>query len=186
MKNRISAFAGLMLLAGAAVSGSENVKDDFSGKPWGSWTANGMIASGTLDRTTGKTAPGALKIAIGPGCPLNCSMCFLKRLPVTPGKNYTASVWYKTAGTDPAVKVSLGFQGLDAKGQFLNNGTYGTNKSASGEWTRLIYSMRVPAGGNKWDQVKFLLCTLGVSNSAGGEVWFDDFEFQLEEEFEDD
>ena len=46
--------------------------------------------------------------------------------------------------------------------------------------------MRIPAGGSKWDQVKFLLCTLGVSNSAGGEVWFDDFEFQLEEEFEDD
>ena len=176
----------LMLLAGITVSGSENCRDDFSGHPWGSWAAQGMVASGSLDKTTGRTAPGALKIAIGPECPRNCSMCFLKRLPVTPGKNYTAIVWYRTSGTDPDVRVSLKFQGLDAKGQFLNNGSYGTNKSDSDEWNRLVYSMRIPAGGSKWDQVKFLLCTLGVSNSAGGEVWFDDFEFQLEEEFEDD
>lgn len=175
-----------MFLAGITVSGSENCKDDFSEKPWGSWMAKGMIASGSLDKTTGKTAPGSLKITVGPECPLNSSMCFLKKLPVTPGKNYTATVWYRTSATDPAVRVSLGFQGLDAKGQFLNNGKFGTNKSASGEWNRLIYSMRIPAGKNKWDQAKFLLCTLGVSNTAGGEVWFDDFEFQLEEEFEDD
>ena len=184
--NRTSSLFFSLLLAGTAAFAAENYKDDFSKKPWGSWKAKGMIAKGSLDKKVGKTAPGALKITLGPNCPLNRSICFLTRLPVTPGKNYTASVWYKTAGTDPEVKVSLGFQGLDANRKFLNNGVFSTKKSAAGEWTRLIYSMRVPAKGKKWEQAKFLLCTLGVSNSAKGEVWFDDFEFQPDDEDADD
>ena len=184
MKKTSSLFFSL-LLAGTAAFATENCKDDFSKKPWGSWKAKGMIATGSLDKKVGKTAPGALKITVGPDCPLNRSMCFLRRLPITPGKTYTASVWYKTAETAPEVRVSLSFQGLNEKGEFLNNGVRGTRKSAAGEWTRLVYSIQVPEKGNKWDQAKFLLCTLGVSQTAQGEIWFDDFEFQPDEEPED-
>ena len=174
-----------LAMTGSLVFCEENYKDDFSKKIWGSWKAKEMIGATSLDKGVGRTAPGALKITVGPDCPTNRSMCFLRRLPITPGKNYTASVWYKTAGTDPEVRVSLSFQGLNAKGDFLNNGVRGTRKSAAGEWTRLVYSIQVPAKGNKWDQAKFLLCTLGVSQTAKGEVWFDDFEFQLDEEPEE-
>ena len=184
--NKISFPFGLLILFCTAAFAEDNLKDDFSGKPWGTWKANGMIASGCLDKTTGRTAPGSLKITLGPDCPLNGSICFIRRLPITPGKSYTASVWYRTKGTDPSVNVSLGFQGLDAKGQFLNNGVYNTKKTASDEWSRLICSVWIPAQGGKWDQAKFLLCTLGVSHSAEGEIWFDDFEFQLDDECEDD
>ena len=184
--NQTSSLVLSLVLAGSAAFAAENYKDDFSKKPWGSWKAKGMIATGSLDKKVGKTAPGALKITVGPDCPLNRSMCFLRRLPITPGKTYTASVWYKTAETASDVRVSLSFQGLNEKGEFLNNGVFSTKKSAAGEWTRLIYSMRVPAKGKKWEQAKFLLCTLGVSNSANGEVWFDDFEFQPDDEDADD
>ncbi len=171
-----------LALTGSLVFGSENFKDDFAKKIWGSWKAKDMIGVTSLDKNVGRTAPGSQKITIGPNCPTNRSMCFLRRLPITPGKSYTASVWYKTAGTAPDVRISLSFQGLNEKGEFLNNGVRGTRKSVAGEWTRLVFSIRIPAKGNKWDQAKMLLCTLGVSQTAQGEVWFDDFEFQLDEE----
>lgn len=171
-----------LAMTGSLVFGAEDYKDDFSKKIWGSWKAKETIGVTSLDKNVGRTAPGAQKITIGPNCPLNRSICFLRRLPITPGKTYTASVWYKTAGTDPGVRVSLSFQGLNEKGDFLNNGVRGTRKSAAGEWTRLVYSIQIPAKGNKWEQAKMLLCTLGVSQTAQGEVWFDDFEFQPDEE----
>ena len=176
----------VLALAGSVIFGTENFKDDFSGKIWGTWKAKGMIATGSKDKETGRTAPGALKITVGPDCPLNKSMCFLRHLPITPGKSYTASVWYKTNGTDPSVRVSMNFQGQNEKGGFLNNGLYGTHKSAAGEWTRLVYTISIPAKGKKWEQAKMLLCTLSVSGSAKGEVWFDDFEFQVDEDNADE
>ncbi len=180
-KNR-TALTAVLLLAGICTFASENYKDDFSKKGWGSWKAKDAVSACSLDKTAGRTAPGALKITVGPDCPVNRSTCFLHRLPITPGKNYTASVWYKTAGTDPDAKVSLSFQGLGEKAKFLNNGVYGTKKPAAGEWTRLVYSIRIPAKGKKWEQAKMLLCTLGVSQTAKGEVWFDDFEFQCDDD----
>lgn len=166
------------IAAATVVCNAQNIKSDFAKKAWGAWNAAGFIGKSSHDKTVGRTALGSLKITLGPDNPLNRSCCFLYHLPIKPGKSYTASVWYKTKGTAKDVKVSMSFQGLDAKRKFLNNGVRGTRKNANEEWTRLVYSVNVPAKGNKWDQAAFLICTLGASNSAAGEVWFDDFEFQ--------
>ena len=73
---RLFVLAALVLaLTGSVIFGTENYKDDFSGKIWGTWKAKGMIATGSKDKETGRTAPGALKITVGPDCPLNKSMC---------------------------------------------------------------------------------------------------------------
>ena len=180
MKKNLALVLSLMVFACFA----ETIKHDFSKKGWGTWKSKETIAKTSHDKTVGNTAPGSLKITLGPNNPLNKSVCFLSHLPIKPGKNYTASVWYKTNGTAEDIKVSMSFQGLDAKRQFLNNGVYGTKKSAAGEWTRMVYSMKVPEKKIKWDRAAFLICTLSVSNSAEGEVWFDDFEFQ--EDIEED
>ena len=94
--NKISFPFGLLILFCTAAFAEDNLKDDFSGKPWGTWKANGMIASGCLDKTTGRTAPGSLKITLGPDCPLNGSICFIRRLPITPGKSYTVFSFFKS------------------------------------------------------------------------------------------
>ena len=177
-----------IVLTSAAVfaCNAQSIKADFAKKGWGSWKSSATIAKSSHDKTVGRTAPGALKLTVGPKNPLNKSICFLHHLPIKPGKSYTASIWYKTKGTASDVKVSMSFQGLDAKRQFLNNGVRGTSKNASEEWTRLIYSIKIPEKRFKWDKAAFLLCTLGASNTAEGEIWFDDFEFQEDEEDEDE
>ena len=175
-----------LMSAAVIVCHAQTVKDDCTKKGWGSWKSSVTIAKSSHDKTVGRTAPGALKLTIGPKNPLNKSICFLHHLPIKPGKSYTASIWYKTKGTASDVKVSMSFQGLDAKRQFLNNGVRGTSKNAAGEWTRLIYSIKIPEKQFKWDKAAFLLCTLGASNSAEGEIWFDDFEFQEDSEEDDE
>lgn len=179
-------FFVFAITAATVICNAQTLKFDFAKKAWGAWKAKGFIGKSSHDKTVGRTAPGAVKITLGPKNPLNRSCCFLYHLPIKPGKSYTASVWYKTKGTADNVRVSMSFQGLNAKRQFLNNGVRGTKKNSAGEWTRLVYSVNVPAKGNKWDQAAFLMCTLGVSNTAEGEVWFDDFEFQEDIDEEDE
>jgi hypothetical protein len=163
---------------------AENVEsaftEDFDG--WGNWKSANSVVQFVHDPDVGRTDPGSLSIILGAGHPDEKSVCFLRRLVVEPSKTYTGLVFVKTEGVNDDATISLGFQGQDAKGNFLGTGVQSTRIKGrlvkSGEWKRLVYTIRVPDTG-KWQNVGRLLCTVGISHSEKGQVWFDDFQFFL-------
>lgn len=153
---------------------------DFDG--WGNWKSENSVVQFIHDSNVGRSASGSLSIILGPGHPAGKSACFLRHLIVEPGKTYTGLVFVKTEGVHDEATISFGFQGQDAKGIFLGTNVQSTHIKGqlvkSGEWKRLVYTIRVPDTG-KWQQVGRLLCTMGINDSEMGQIWFDDFQFFL-------
>ena len=170
-------FGGFMLVAFAEPIVA-TFGDGFEG--WGNWKSDNSVVQFRHDPDIGHKSPGSLCVILGPEHPMGKSVCFTKHLPVEPAKTYTGLVFVKTEGIDDAASISLGFQGQDEKKKFLGTESLSTRIKGSqvkaGEWKRLVYTVRVPSEG-KWESVAQLLCTIGVNNSEKGKVWFDDFQF---------
>ena len=154
--------------------------DDFSAGKWSEWKAEKAIAKLMHNQELGRQAPGALEIAMGPGNPLNASCCFVRHFAIEPGQTYTALVYVRAKDIAADSKVALGFQGQDEKKHFLGTGVQsarlkGENVPTDG-WRRIVLTFIIPETG-KWKKAARLLCTLGLSNTASGQVFFDDFEF---------
>lgn len=151
---------------------------DFEG--WGNWNSENSVVQFRQDPGTGRTAPGSLSILLGPDHPEEKSACFTRHFKVQPGQTYTGLVYVKATGIANQAVVSLGFQGQDEKKNFLGTGVQSIHSKGlhfkSGEWKRLVYTIRVPDTG-KWQQAALLLCTMGISHSGHGQIWFDDFLF---------
>lgn len=151
---------------------------DFEG--WGQWQAEGAVVKFFHDAETGHSEAGSLSIILGPEAPLDKSVCFTKRLSVKVGGNYTALVYVKVENLEKTATISLAFQGQDAKNKFLGTEVRSSRLSAEqcpeGVWVRMVYSIIVD-GNDKWRQAEKLLCTIGVSKSSRGQLWFDDFYF---------
>jgi hypothetical protein len=159
--------------------------DDFSAGKWSDWKAEKAIAEFRHNKELGNKAPGALEITVGPDNPLNAGCCFLRHLKIKPGQTYTALVYVRAKDVAPDSKITLGFQGLDAKSNFLGAGVQSTflkgENVPSDSWKRMVLSFKIPETG-KWEKVAILLCTLGIADAASGQAFFDDFEFFQAEE----
>ncbi len=176
----------LLLTIMVCISWAEDagVLNDFNADKcqWSYWLAKEANAEFLHAPTDGMDSSGALELKFGNGN--SKGACFLKHFPVEPGKRYTSTVWVKGSGLSKNTQLSLSFQGLDAKKNFLNNGIFSTFKPASEEWQRLILTFLVPDTG-KWKEVKYLICTLGTKPpSAAGSAFFDDFFFTIDEDEE--
>lgn len=159
--------------------------DDFSAGKWSEWKAEEAIVKFVHNQQLGNKAPGALEITVGPGNPLNAGCCFLRHFTIKPGQTYTALVYVRGRDIAPDSEIALGFQGQDENRQFLGTGVQsavikGENVPIDG-WKRIVLSFNIPETG-KWEKAALLLCTLGISNAASGQVFFDDFEFFQAEE----
>ena len=159
--------------------------DESSARKWSEWKAEKAVATLTHSQELGNKAPGALEITVGPDNPLNAGCCFVRHFAIRPGRTYTALVYVRGNGIAPDSEISLGFQGQDEKRHFLGTGVQsarlkGENVPTDG-WKRIVLSFIIPETG-KWEKAAILLCTLGISNAASGQVFFDDFEFLRAEE----
>lgn len=147
---------------------------------WGQWKAEGAVAKFLHDEKTGHSELGSVSIILGPENSLDKSACFTKHFSVKAGGSYTALVYLKAKDLDKTASISLGFQGQDAKKKFLGTEVRATRLLAEqypeGEWVRLVYTIIIEDTG-RWAQAENLLCTIGISKSSKGQVWFDDFCF---------
>jgi hypothetical protein len=165
------------ILVGAADSGEYN--DTFSTKQWSHWKKK--IAKGRFlhNKTDGHNGKGCLEIVTTAGNPKTSSFCFLKRFAVKPGKTYNAIVWIKVEKTAPDSIFYLSFQGQDKQKHFLGLTPQSIKLKGNDAplvWKRLVLTFTVPDNG-KWAKVGYLLCTIGMNNTADGRVLFDDFSF---------
>lgn len=172
-------LTGILLAAGAENISMEFMQD-FEG--WGNWESEHSMVQFLHDPALGRKAPGSLSILLNPGHPEGKSVCFTKHFEVQPGQTYTGLVYVKASGIADQANISFAFQGQDAKRNFLGTEVQSTRISGrdlhSGEWKRLVYTIRIPDTG-KWQQVGCLLCTMGINQTDKGQVWFDDFQFFL-------
>lgn len=172
-------IAGVISMS-AWAGATTDFTDDFSAGKWSDWKAEKAIVKFLHNQELGNKAPGALEITVGPANPPNASCCFLRHLKIKPGQTYTALVYVRAKDIAPDSKITLGFQGQDEKRNFLGTGVQSTflkgeNVPIDG-WKRMVLSFKIPETG-KWEKTAILLCTLGISDAASGQVFFDDFEF---------
>ncbi|OGV78581.1 MAG: hypothetical protein A3K19_32090 [Lentisphaerae bacterium RIFOXYB12_FULL_65_16] len=154
--------------------------DDFSTGKWSDWKAEGALVTFVHNQQLGNNAPGSLEIAVGPDNPLNAACCFLRHFAIKPGQTYTALVYVRAKDMAPDSEIALGFQCQDEEKHFLGTGVQSTvlkGEQVPGDgWKRMVLSVKILETG-KWEKAAQLLCTLGVSNAASGQAFFDDFEF---------
>lgn len=175
----VAIIAG-MIGTSACAGTAGDFADDFSSDKWSEWKAETAIAKLLHSRTVGNKSPGALEIAVGPANPLSAGCCFLRHFTIKPGRTYTALVYVRGKDLAPDSEIALAFQGQDENRHFLGTGVQsarlkGENAPVDG-WKRIVLSFIIPETG-KWEKGALLLCTLAVSNTASGRVFFDDFEF---------
>ena len=170
------------VIASAIWAGEADVLNDFNTDKcqWSYWVEKEATADFLHAPAGGVGSSGALELKFGPEN--SKGACFLKHFPAKPGTRYTATVQVKGIDLSTGTRLTLAFQGLDGKKDFLNNGIFSTLKPASEEWQRLTLTFLVPDTG-KWKDLMYLICTLGTKPaSASGSAYFDDFTFTTEEE----
>ncbi|OPY85666.1 MAG: hypothetical protein A4E71_01964 [Smithella sp. PtaU1.Bin162] len=153
------------------------VIDDCSSRSWGAWSSEGAKVDFSLDMDNGHQKKGSLLIQVSPDTPDKSSFCFTKKIPVRPGKTYNAKIFVKTQNVFSSAKIAMAFQGQDSNGLFLGVPPQSAELSTlcDGKWEELNLRFNIPEKG-KWSETCNLLVTLGVQNTKGGKVWFDDFE----------
>lgn len=166
------------------VEGLDEFYDSFAANVWGSWKSTKAKMKFGHDPVVGKKAPGSLKIDVLPGNETKkYSGCATFHLPVVPGKTYTVVVNVKTKDLDPDAKVSLSYQAQDEKQRFLGLPIPSRAYTAAEctDWKQIVITRKITNTG-KWAKCRNFLVTLGASGSIKpGTVWFDDFEFFVEE-----
>lgn len=172
----------LMALSGAILAGEADVMNDFNADKcqWSYWLAKEAGADFLYAPMDGVDSSGALELKFSGDN--SKGACFLKHFPAEPGKRYTSTVWVRGIGLSAGTQLTLAFQGLDGKEDFLNNGIFSTSKPASEEWQRLTLTFLVP-DTDKWKELKHLICTLGTKPpSASGSAYFDNFTFTTDDD----
>ena len=179
MKKSICALSLVAATVFVGATNSEEYKNDFSTKKWGSWKSKTAKGKFLHNKTAGHKATGCLEIVSEKTNSKKNSFCFLRHFPAKPGKTYNAIVWIKVLKSNPDSKFSLAFQGQDEKKHFLGLPVKSTNlkvENASKDWKRLVLTFTIPSK-EKWAKVNYLICTIGMSNTNEGRVLFDDFRF---------
>lgn len=180
MKQHLITLLSLLLFS---VATAGEIKDDFSkdmkASKWSYWKAAKAVAVFSHNAVVGNQAPGCLELKYGPGN--TGGACFLKRIPIQPGKTYNAVVYMKGEGLPAGTKCSLAFQGLDENKKFINYSVVSSKREVTAAWQRMVLTFKVPTEKYNWDKARFLLCTLGTGKAREGSVFFDDFEFFEEE-----
>lgn len=174
----------LMVISCAVLAGEGDVRNDFNADKcqWSFWLAKEASADFLYAPTGGVDSSGALELKFGGDN--SKGACFLKHFPAEPGKRYTSTVRVRGIGLSAGTLLTLSFQGLNDKKDFLNNGIFSTSKPASEEWQRLTLTFLVPDTG-KWKELKHLICTLGTKpSSASGSAYFDNFTFTTDNDEE--
>lgn len=159
--------------------------DSFTVNNWGSWHTHKSKLRFSIDPEVGKKAPGSYKIEVLPENTLKrYSGSATRHIPVIPGKTYTLSVFAKAKGLDPDALISLSMQALNIEHQFISNlaiprRSYKVEECR--DWRHIIVTYRIPTTG-RWANCRNILVTLSTSRSTTpGTVWFDDFEFFIDE-----
>ncbi len=163
------------------VDGIEEFLDSFAANTWGNWKGAKAKMKFSHDAAVGKKAPGSLKIEQLANSA--SSGCATKHIPVVPGKTYTLTVFAKTKGLDPKTKISLSFQAQTKDFKFLGLAipSRSYNAEECSDWKQIVLTYKVPNTG-RWANCRTLLVTLGLGTSkVPGTVWFDDFEFFVDE-----
>lgn len=181
MKTLVCCLAAFLSLA---VSGAVCVHESFDTYAWGHWASEKADAKVGHDPSVGRSKPGSGRIRIGGAPGSRGSACLLKTFEVQPGREYTALVWVKAEGLEPSGKVSLSFQGKDAKLRFLGTPVIYADRRIDfcRDWKRLVLTFTVPSQG-RWNDCRNLMVTISVPAGKPGVLWADDFEFfETEEE----
>ena len=100
--------------------------------------------------------------------------CFLKNLPVTPGKTYIFSVMAKKSVA--ADKIALAIQARTGN-RFSGLPPVSTAVNADGKWQKLTLKFTVPTTG-KWGKSDGVMVTLGGGRTADCTIIFDDFKVE--------
>ncbi len=159
----------------------ESIKtnDDFSYRKWSSWQSSNSKGEFLHNKKQGHKAGGCTEIRTEQSNPKKSSFCFLKRVPAAPGDNCIVKIWVKVLKSEPDSVFSLGIQAQDEKRHFLGlppKSVKIKGADTHGKWQELTLQYTIPQKG-KWAKTKFLLCTVGMSNTGNGRVFFDDFSF---------
>lgn len=166
------------------ISPKDSNKGSFDSEAWANWKSDEGIGKFLLNTEVGNKALGALEIKLGPNNPVKAGFVFLKQFPVKSGKSYSFQVYVQGKNLPAVAEVSMSFQGQTADMKFLGTGVQGTKligeNIPSDEWKRMVFTFKIPETAD-WKNVGLVLCTLGISNAASGQIFFDDFEF-IEEE----
>lgn len=159
---------------------SKGLKEEFDYNLWNFWKGTGMEAEVFHTIFEGNTKKGAIGVNVAaPQGTRNTSGCFTYTLPVTPGEEYTFTVFAKSKGLPADATVSLGIQAKDADGKFLglqDKSAKITAEACSEQWKRIALTFRIPQTG-KWVKCTNMLVTLGIRSSQPVTVFFDDFEY---------
>ena len=118
----------------------------------------GINDSNAIQMTTGKVGGG----------------CFMKYMPITPGKTYTFSIMAKKSVK--AGNVSLGIQGRTGN-NFSGAAPVSKAINATGDWQEIVLEITVPVTG-KWAVSDNVLVTLGAGNTPNCTTIFDDFKVE--------
>lgn len=136
---------------------------DEMGTIWRSWKLPGSKSDFTRDNQVGRSSPGSLKMqAQGSGG------CFMKFLPVQPGRTYNATVYAKRE-TPGLAKIT--FQGKDEANEFIKMPLQSAQAEVGAQWQKLELRFTIPNTG-AWAKGCLLLISLGGDD---GTTWFDDF-----------
>lgn len=156
-------FIGASLFADAA--------DDFSKKPWSTWTGKNTAVKVTVNMQEGCAAKGALQFVFTKGR----SGGLLKNFPVEPNTFYTAEIMVKTADPDAVFELAIhDFGENDKYKKIISRHSFSTSK----EWKKLTYSFLT---GSK---TKFVRILPNVEAKTGIPVFFDDFKLVKAEVYE--
>ncbi len=153
---------------------------------WKPWQSAGHTAKLSLDKQTGFSQPGSLKLDLAKS--LNTGMVFFRRpldFTLEPGKNYRLSVWCKAENTDESSKASVVLYFPKKAGGVLGQlpGSKGRLNWAAelrndilkdGNWHEMELFVAVPS--NAWHDVFGVDCQLEFDTKRqDSSIFYDDF-----------
>jgi hypothetical protein len=142
---------------------------------WGSWKSDKALGEFFQDVQVKRERETSMAIFASPNTPDNSAFCYSQLIDAKAGQRVIAKVWVQTAELTPNSKVTLAFQGKDAKyvvvappvATEIAENTYG-------QWRELTLDFTIPATG-QWATTEHIMSTIGITKTTGGKVWFADF-----------
>jgi len=131
---------------------------------WSVWQQT--PGSGRLWRDTGTVHLGKLSAALTGG---EC-MCYVTRVPVTPGKRYAGWAWGRAGNVTPPHRTTFEIRWNDAQGRwYATDRQVAVEVAKAGEWTRLTAGATAPESS-----ASAILLLVGYGIKDNDTVWFDD------------
>ncbi len=139
-------------------------------KVWNGWKTSKHDTKFSQSLNGGVNSSAASQMTVGK----NPGGCFLKNLPITPGKTYIFSVMAKKSVASGKISLSIqarngaAFSGLPPVNSIID---------ADGKWQKITLKFTVPTKG-KWGKSDGVMVTLGAGKTANCITVFDDFKVE--------